>query len=244
VIEEGRYNASEMTEAQFEEGSNGTVLKNLRGIIAVDQMDRAEAVALALTTEQLVSTYDGEHRFTAADLRAMHQRWLGGLYSWAGEYRHVNVSKGGFPFSAASRIPALMEEFEAGPLRMHTPCSPKGIASVAKALAETHVEFVLIHPFRDGNGRLSRLLAVLMALQAGLPFLDFSVVASERRADYFAAVQAGMNRNYAPMSALFAEIIRRTIERVSDSAAPARAVFSQSLQAFRRSQSLSNSRHL
>ena len=39
------------------------------------------------------------------------------------------------------------------------------------ALAEVDVELVLIPSFREGNGRISRLLSVLMALQAGLPTL-------------------------------------------------------------------------
>jgi len=46
---------------------------------------------------------------------------------------------------------------------------------VIKALAVVHTELVLIHPFRaEGNGRVARMLATLMALQAGLPPLDFS----------------------------------------------------------------------
>jgi fido (protein-threonine AMPylation protein) len=51
---------------------------------------------------------------------------------------------------------------------------------VVHALAETHVELVLILPFRDGNGRLARVLSTLMALQAGLPLLDFSLMAGLR----------------------------------------------------------------
>ncbi len=34
---------------------------------------------------------------------------------------------------------------------------------------EVHEELVLIHPFREGNGRVARLLSTLMAFQAGLP---------------------------------------------------------------------------
>ena len=74
---------------------------------------------------------------------------------------------------------------------------------VARALAEIHVELVLIHPFREGNGRLSRLLAILMALQAGLPILDFSDIEAKRREIYFKAVQAGLERNYKPMEEVF-----------------------------------------
>ena len=35
----------------------------------------------------------------------------------------------------------------------------------------------------------------VLALQAGLPLLDFSVIAEEKKPDYFAAVQAGLDRN-------------------------------------------------
>jgi hypothetical protein len=34
-----------------------------------------------------------------------------------------------------------------------------------------HAELVLIHPFRDGNGRCARLLSTLMGVHAGLPLL-------------------------------------------------------------------------
>jgi cell filamentation protein len=84
------------------------------------------------------------------------------------------------------------------------------VTPVAAALAEVHVELVLIHPFREGNGRLSRLLATLMALQAGLPLLDFSGLAESSRQGYFAAVQAGLDRNYRPMTDLFTQIIYAT----------------------------------
>jgi cell filamentation protein len=47
------------------------------------------------------------------------------------------------------------------------------VEHLAQSLATVHVEFVLIHPFREGNGRVGRLLAVLMGLQAGLPPLYF-----------------------------------------------------------------------
>lgn len=216
MTEKNRYDISERVDGQFEPGSNGLVAKNRLGIVSAEEMDRAEAEALVRVTEEAVHSFDAEHSFTVVDVRALHRSWLGEIYEWAGEYRQVNVGKGGFLFAAADRIPTLMEEFEAGPLRRNTPCKSDEILKIASALAEIHVELVLIHPFRDGNGRVARLLSVLMALQAGLPFLDFAVIADARKAEYFAAVQAGMNRNYAPMSALFAAIIQMTIDRVSE----------------------------
>jgi cell filamentation protein len=50
-----------------------------------------------------------------------------------------------------------------------------------------------------------------MALQSGLPPLNFSSIAEEKKQEYFAAVQAGLDNNYAPMERLFAEIIERSL---------------------------------
>jgi cell filamentation protein len=89
-----------------------------------------------------------DQRFTAGDLRSMHQRWPGEIYEWAGEYRGVNLAKGAFMFAAATHVPRLMQEFERGPLREYTPCRFDTLADQATALAIVHAELILIHPFR------------------------------------------------------------------------------------------------
>jgi len=210
VSRNDRYDMSDLPEAQFEPGSDDRVLKNRLGITSTEEMDLAEARALERTMDVLVRTYGETHRFTAADLCECHRLWLGDLYEWAGRYRQVNVSKDGFPFAAAAQVPALMDEFERGVLRRCTPCTFADRAEVVRALAETHVELVLIHPFRDGNGRLARVLMTLMALQAGLPLLDFSVVAGKSKDAYIAAIQAGLEKRYAPMEKLVAEVIEQS----------------------------------
>jgi len=184
---------------------------NLFGIKSKQEMEEVEARALERVMDRLVRMYDEKHRFTAADICEFHQNWLGEIYEWAGKYRQVNVSKDDFPFAAAVRVPALMAEFEEAVLRRYTPCNFKDRAEVVRALAEVHTEFVLIHPFREGNGRVARILSTLMALQAGLPPLDFSLIAAEKKADYFTAVQMGMEKNYEPMEKIFAETIERSL---------------------------------
>ncbi len=81
-----------------------------------------------------------------------------------------------------------MTEFERDQLRRFTPCNFTDRASIVQALGEVHVELMLIHPFCEGNGRLGRLLATLMGLQAGLPLLDFSEMDGWRKKEYFAVV--------------------------------------------------------
>jgi len=206
-----RYDVSGLTEVQFEPGSDGLVLKNLLGISLPAEMDVAEANALVVAVDYLVRLYDEEHRFSANDIGEFHRIWLGDIYVWAGEYRQVNVSKGDFMFAVAARVPALMAEFEREVLSRCTPCKFATRQEVVSALAEAHVELVLIHPFHEGYGRISRVLSTLMALQAGLPLLDFSPITGENKEGYFAAVRAGLDRNYRPMERIFTEVIERSV---------------------------------
>jgi len=205
-----RYDVSDLPEAQFEPGSNGLVLKNLLGITSKHIMDKVEARALEQAMDVLVRAYGETHRFTSTDLCDCHRTWFGEIYEWAGHYRRVNVSKDGFPFAAVAHVPVLMDQFTRDVLRRCTPCSFTSRAEVVHALAETHVELVLIHPFRDGNGRLARVLSTLMALQAGLPLLDFSLMAGTGKTAYIAAIQAGLDKHYVPMESLFGEIIEQS----------------------------------
>lgn len=200
-----------LPEAQFEPGSQGRVLKNLIGITSKREMDEAEAREQLRALRECMTIYAAHHRFPAADICNIHRLWLGNIYEWAGNYRQVNVSKSGFLFAAANHVPRLMAEFEKGPLREYTPCSFESHDEIATALAVVHVELVLVHPFREGNGRVARMLAVVMALQAGLPLLDFSGIRGKKKTEYFSAVQAGIGRNYEPMLKVFSGVIRKTL---------------------------------
>ncbi|MBT9474746.1 Fic family protein, partial [Polaromonas sp.] len=85
----------------------------------------------------------------------------------------------------------------------------------ALALAEVHAELILVHPFREGNGRLARLLALLMALQAGLPPLDFSPMLGRGRRIYIGGIHAAMGRDYLPLATVFEKIIVRSKRRAA-----------------------------
>jgi cell filamentation protein len=194
------------------------VLRNLLSIKRVRDMNEAESQALLLAQEAALDYFEVDHRFTAGDIRALHRMWLGPIYPWAGDYRNVNIGKAGFQFAHAPLIPGLMGELERGVLARATPCNTvSSAAELARGLAEVHGELILVHPFREGNGRLSRLLALLMALQAGLPPLDFSPLAGRGKRPYIAAIHAALGRNYAPLSALFLLVIERSRQRAASS---------------------------
>ncbi len=208
-----KYDVSGLSEAQYEPGSRQLVIKNMLGIKKKSEINRLEAIALKQAEDALFRKYGVSHCFIARDICQMHKLWLGKIYPWAGQYRRVNISKGSFPFAAAACIPQLMEEFEKGQLVNYTPCNFKDKDKIIRALAEVQVEFILIHPFREGNGRIARLIATLMALQAGLPLLDFSTVKRKKKDKYFAAVRAGLDKNYKPMEQIFKEILEVTLFR-------------------------------
>lgn len=169
----GRYSTAGSSEGEHQPSSDNKVLKNLQKIKAPLILDEYETKTLSVTADSLIDKYDADHCFSAKDICYMHKQWLGSLYSWAGKHRQVNMSKGGFTFAAAYLIPKLMEQFEKKELCEYTPCIFKNESEIINALAIVHTELVLIHPFREGNGRLARLFSILMALQAGLPILDF-----------------------------------------------------------------------
>jgi len=169
-----RYDASDSIEGQYQPGSNGTVLINKPGISNSDEMDRVELELLELLYEKVLSNVTVDQTITVADLSEWHRMWLGNVYEWAGQERSVNIAKGAFHFAAVTQISRLLAELDKKYLSIYTPCEGFDETKLADAIAIVHVELILVHPFREGNGRLSRLLANVMALQAGWPELDFS----------------------------------------------------------------------
>ncbi len=62
-----------------------------------------------------------------------------------------------------------MARFEKEMLARHTPCKPRELEEVCLSVAMVHADFLYIHPFREGNGRMARWLADIMITQAGYP---------------------------------------------------------------------------
>ena len=192
-----RYAAG--AEGEFQPGSDGQVLRNKLTVTDPSEMDEAELALLHKLYEAVLLDDFPDRRLDVADLKTWHRRWLGNVYDWAGQERSVNRAKGGFHFAAAAQVPRLLAAFERDCLARFTPCRLENAAAI-EAIAVAHVEFILIHPFREGNGRLSRLLADVMATQAGHGPLDYSTW-DAGKARYIAAIHAGLAGDYAPMRA-------------------------------------------
>ena len=184
--------------AEYEPGSNGLVLRNRLGIsdpVVMEELERNQLLDLyqatigeGISTKPLRSSY----------LLGWHRDWLRNIYDWAGKVRTFNLSKQGFAFASAHLLPELLAAFESEHLTMLTPFHPETMHSLVSGLAEVHLEFVLIHPFREGNGRIARLLMDVMACQAGIGPLDYSAWDKDRET-YFGAIRAGAVMNPVPM---------------------------------------------
>jgi cell filamentation protein len=199
----GRYDIHS-EESEFQPGSQGLVLRNMVGINSPGDMDELELELLEQLYEVVLLDQLPDRRLTVDDLRSWHWQWLGNVYAWAGRERTVNLSKGGFMFAPSAQVSRLLASFERDCLARLTPCRGVDEATLIDAIAVSHVEFILIHPFREGNGRLSRLLADVMAVQAGRDSLDYSPWEKHKDA-YIGAIHAGLAGNYDPMRRCVAE---------------------------------------
>lgn len=108
-----------------------------------------------------------------------------------------------------------MIEFEEKFLYQYTPCAYFGTDDLARALGIVHVEFILTHPFREGNGRTARLLADLMAIQAKRPPINYSAIDQTQNPEgfsqYILSIHAGVSENYLPIQRIFKMLIEASI---------------------------------
>lgn len=193
-------------QGSFQDGSEGAVLTNKLGITNPDDMDELELSLLGKLYLAVIEANLPQQVISVANIKKWHRQWLGNVYEWAGQERSVQMSKGGFMFAPAERIPQLLNEFDVNCLARYTPCLGFSDQQIVEAIAVTHVELILIHPFRDGNGRISRLLADVMAVQAGYPPLNYETW-ENRKEDYIAAIHQGLDSNYEPMKAFVTEAL-------------------------------------
>ncbi|KAB7627602.1 Fic/DOC family protein [Alkalilimnicola sp. S0819] len=189
------------SEGQFQPGSNEQVLANKLGLTDPAEMDEAELQLLLKLHEHVLQTVAPDQPLSVAMIKEWHRKWLVNIYPWAGEERSVNIAKGGFQFAAAAQVPRLLADLERQHLGPLTPCAGMSVEQAVHAIAVVHVELILIHPFRERNGRISRVLADVMAVQAGLGMLDFQPW-KQNTEGYIGAIHAGLGGDYAPMEGL------------------------------------------
>jgi cell filamentation protein len=171
------------------------VLPNLLGLKTVDDVALSEFEGFLKAEIVLTEKLSSRTKFDAAYILKIHKLALRHLYSFAGKYRDVNLSKGGFPFAAAKFLPQTMENFNKE-LLSALPNKYENVDDLIVDIARVHGELLFIHPFREGNGRTARILANLMSRKQGYHSLKFEKVGKEEFEMYVSAVQKSADKNY------------------------------------------------
>lgn len=107
-------------------------------------------------------------------LAAIHRYLFGDIYEFAGKVRTVNVAKGNFRFAPVMYLQAAIENIEKMP------------QSTFEEIIEKYVEMNIAHPFREGNGRSTRIWLDLILKKELNMVIDWSTVDKE---DYLLAME-------------------------------------------------------
>lgn len=182
-------------------------------------MGRVEYEALVIAESELLEEVEDDTAITVEFIFEMHRRWLGTIYPFAGQRRQVDLTappQGDVPefrFAHAGYLEANLAKFESDQLKRLTPCHEENMDVLPLHLAEVQAEFIMLHPFREGNGRIARWITDLMSLQAGRPLLDYDFEGEDgltNRAAYYKAMHIALVKmEYEPLAQIIREAILR-----------------------------------
>ncbi|QIS05660.1 cell filamentation protein Fic [Nocardia brasiliensis] len=118
-----------------------------------------EQASVALLTAVFGATLTLDELLSGYFLRELHSRLYGDIWTWAGKFRMRELNIGVAPEQIAVELHASLETIRYR--WQHTnDWTPRQLGIAA------HAETVRIHPFTDGNGRTTRLLADLVFFAA------------------------------------------------------------------------------
>ena len=169
------------------------ILPNIPGLKDLESISMMEFTGFLQAEIFLSEKLSSRTRFTVSYILKIHRLALKDVYSFAGKYRDVNMSKGGFPFAAARFLPDTMKVFEQEVLSTF-PTRYQSKDDLIRDIAVTHAELLFIHPFREGNGRTARILANLMARKAGYE-LKFELNGQKAFESYVSAIQKQVKKS-------------------------------------------------
>lgn len=111
---------------------------------------------------------------TFKTLQTIHKQLFMDIYDFAGKVRSVNIAKGGFRFVPAMYLLDALKQIERMP------------QSTFDEIIEKYVEMNVAHPFREGNGRSTRIWLDLILKKELQLVIDWSKVNKE---DYLSAME-------------------------------------------------------
>ena len=117
---------------------------------------------------------------TFKTLSKIHKYLFDEIYYFAGEIRKENIAKGNFRFAPLSYIIPALENVE------------KILQSTYDEIIEKYVEMNIVHPFREGNGRSTRIWLDLILKKELNRVIDWSLVDKD---DYLLAMERSQIRD-------------------------------------------------
>lgn len=111
---------------------------------------------------------------TFSSLQAIHKYLFDEIYDFAGKIRTVNIAKGNFRFASVMYLKSALENIDKMP--QHT----------FDEIVEKYVEMNIAHPFREGNGRSTRIWLDLIFKTELHKVVDWSKVDKD---DYLLAME-------------------------------------------------------
>lgn len=151
-------------------------LENKLGITSSPELAEAEERISKKKAAELFESgmLDTLEAGTFASLRAIHKYLFDEIYDFAGEVRTVNIAKGNFRFAPLMYLEAALANVD------------KMTQSTFDEIVEKYVEMNIAHPFREGNGRSTRIwLDCILKKEIG-KVIDWSKVDKE---DYLLAME-------------------------------------------------------
>lgn len=151
-------------------------LENKLGIIDSSELAREEE---RISKKKALELFESGHldkmeAGTYATLAQIHRYLFDEIYDFAGEIRQVNRAKGNFRFAPLMYLNVALENIDKMP------------QSNFDEIIEKYVEMNIAHPFREGNGRSTRIWLDLILKKELGKVVDWSLVDKE---DYLLAME-------------------------------------------------------
>ncbi len=169
-------------------------------------VQRAEDLRLLEVYDKIVCSFDISIIFGFDMVQQWHKDIFHDIYPFAGDIRTVEMSKGGdgehwvWKIEFLKALPQLDKQ-----IKKVVESEYKDVKSIAYDLSVMLSEFLFIHPFREGNGRISRLLSDVILAKNGFPMVGLNLKKGD---NYIQRVHAGYEMDYRPL----AELLEQKIE--------------------------------
>ena len=195
-------------ESEAESGQVGSTryFDTAEGTLSYTQVAERLAVALVGVLDEILQSRPEDIAVTTDWLCECHRALAATLFpEWAGRYRNVNVRVGAHtppPFNEVPVFTRLFCDDLAERLR-HVRPREEDPSRLAELLAWADWRFQWIHPFRDFNGRIGRVLLAVVLYTLALPHVQTAPVEPAARQQYLAALRAADAGDLTPLTRLW-----------------------------------------